>query len=493
MASTINLSRNTKLYFTTNVNSTSGAIITDTAVGTFTSANTIQIPVLDGFSFSQATTQSTIQISEAGDTPSRGQRAFNTALNPVEFSFSTYIRSSLTAAIGPVSAVEKVLWNALMGEATIDATGLAPTSIGRADATTAVASIVAPSPLSKVVNGATTRLGINDIINVTGATETSYNQPARITAAPTGAGASTPFTGSTTYTVEYSIAPSSTATSATVTAAKIYSGQWAQGSTGTAATDFSYVSTMGANKNQLQKFGLIFVVDTVVYGIDNCALDQASIAFGLDSIAMCAWTGKGTALNKLTVPTAATLATAYTANAVTAANKASYITNKLSTVTLTANIGGGGSAYVIPITGGNLTINNNIVYQTPTNLAVVNQPIGYYTGQRAISGNVTAYLRTGDSGNLDAGGLLSQLLTDKTTSVEPKFFVRLEMGGKSALNRVEFEMPAAVLQIPAVNIADVVATTINFNAQGFAADKSSFDVTGNNELIIRYFSNTSTA
>ena len=192
-------------------------------------------------------------------------------------------------------------------------------------------------------------------------------------------------------------------------------------------------------------------------------------------------------------PSAATLATAYSAGAVTAANKASYITNKLSTLTLTANIGGGGTAYVIPITGGNLTINNNIVYQTPTNLAVVNQHIVYYTGQRAISGNVTAYLRTGDSGNLDAGGLLSQLLTDKTTSVEPKFFVRLEMGGKSALNRVEFEMPAAVLQIPAVNIADVVATTINFNAQGFAADKSAFDVTGNNELLIRYFSNTSTA
>lgn len=490
MASTINLSRNTKLYFTTNVDGTSGAIKTTGNDAT----NTIQIPVLDGFSFSQATTQSTIQISEAGDTPSRGQRAFNTALNPVEFSFSTYIRPSLTAAIGPVSAVEKVLWNALMGEATIDASGLVPTSIVRADATTAIATIVAPSPLSKVVNGAAAaRLGINDIINVTGVTETSYNQPARITAAPTGAGASTPFTGATTYTVEYSIAPSSTATSATVAAAKIYSGQWAQGSTGTATTDFSYVSTMGANKNQLQKFGLIFVVDTVVYGIDNCALDQASIAFGLDSIAMCAWTGKGTALNKITAPSAATLATAYSAGAVTAANKASYITNKLSTLTLTANIGGGGTAYVIPITGGNLTINNNIVYQTPTNLAVVNQPIGYYTGQRAISGNVTAYLRTGDSGNLDAGGLLSQLLTDKTTSVEPKFFVRLEMGGKSALNRVEFEMPAAVLQIPAVNIADVVATTINFNAQGFAADKSAFDVTGNNELLIRYFSNTSTA
>lgn len=486
MASTINLSRNTKLYFTTNVDSTTGAIKTSD----FSSSNTTQIPVLDGFSFSQATTQSTIQISEAGDTPSRGQRAFNTALNPVEFSFSTYIRPSLTAAIGPVSAVEKVLWNALLGEATIDATGVAPTSITRTS-DSANATIVMASPLTKTVNGTTTYLGKDDIINTTGVTgETKYNQPARITAAPTGVGAATPFTGSTTYTVEYSTAISG-ATAPVLTAAKMYSGQWAQGSVGTAATDFSYVSTMGANKNQLQKFALIFVVDTVVYCIDNCALDQASIAFGLDSIAMCAWTGKGTALNKITTPSASALATAYTALAVTAANKAAYITNKLSTLTLTANIGGGGTAYVIPITGGNLTINNNIVYQTPTNLAVVNQPIGYYTGQRAISGNVTAYLRTGET--TDAGGLLNQLLTDKTTSVEPQFFVRLEMGGKTATNRVEFEMPAAVLQIPAVNIADVVATTINFNAQGYSPDKTAFNVTDNNELVIKYYSNTSTA
>ena len=491
MASNINLSRNTKVYFTTNVNATTGAVLETGS----TTANTFQIQVLDGYSFSQATTQSTIQISEAGNTPSRGQRAFNTALNPVEWSFSTYVRPALTGAAGPVTAAEKVLWNALLGDATVDSTGTTITSLTRLASTAPViaatasplATVVLNAALSKIVNGTSTTLAIGDIININGIAETSFNQPAKITAVSTN-----------TYTVEFAIAPT-ISTTATVAGSSAYTGQWAQGTTAT--TGFSYVSTMGANKNQLQKFGLIFVVDNVLYGVDNCAMDQVSVDFGLDAIAMAAWSGKGTSLNKLSTLTGLTI------TSTPASTKASYITNKLSTMTLKSNIGGSAytttaaKAYVIPITGGNITIANNINYQTPTNLAVVNVPIGYYTGQRAVSGNVTAYLRTGsDTGStgLDSGALLSTLLTATTGTdgVEPKYFVRLEMGGSTATNRVEFEMPGAVLQIPAVNVADVVATTINFSGQGFNADVTNqqlFDVTKDNELLIRYYSNASTA
>jgi hypothetical protein len=65
------------------------------------------------------------------------------------------------------------------------------------------------------------------------------------------------------------------------------------------------------------------------------------------------------------------------------------------------------------------------------------------------------------------------------------------MGGSNQANRVEFELPAVVLQIPAVNVADIVATTINFNAQGFNADVASnqaYDITNANEISITYFS-----
>ena len=486
----INLSRNTLVYFTTNVDSAGkvydpAGTTSGTSVSNASNANnTFQISVLDGYSFSQATTQSTIQISEAGDSPSRGQRAFNTALNPVDFTFSTYIRPSLTAAAGPVTAAEKVLWNALLGQNKLDTTGATITGLTRSTTAGSVGSISFAAALTKIDNDSPTATSVvvGDIINITGITDdVSYNQPVKISAVSTSTG---------TYSIEYSIAPTIN-TTAVVAGSKAYTGQWAQGNTSTSATNnHSYVSTMGSGKNQLQKFGMIFVVDNVTYAIDNCAMDQVSVDFGLDAIAMAAWTGKGTTLRAITG----------TVTAAAATTKAGYITNKLSTMTLVNKINGtdnatAGSAYSIPITGGNITIANNIAYQTPTNLAVVNVPIGYYTGQRSVTGNVTAYLRTG--GSNDSGALLSSLLTAATTSagVEPKYKVVLEMGGKNAANKVEFEMPAVVLQIPAVNVADVVATTINFNAQGFTADPAlqTYDITNNNDLILRYYSNTSTA
>ena len=107
----LNLSRNTRVWFTTNVNPTTG-VLPDATTGysAFTSANIFELQVLDGYSFSQGTASTPITLSEAGNTPNRGQRAFNTALNPVDLSFSTYIRPRLNTN---VTAIEKVLWNAL--------------------------------------------------------------------------------------------------------------------------------------------------------------------------------------------------------------------------------------------------------------------------------------------------------------------------------------------------------------------------------------------
>jgi hypothetical protein len=247
---------------------------------------------------------------------------------------------------------------------------------------------------------------------------------------------------------------------------------------------------MGSNKNTLQKFGLIFVVDSVMYGIENCAVDQVAVDFGLDQISTLAWTGKGTSLievtNTGTTFSAALLASSLSVGAVSTAN---YITNKLSTVKLQSNIGGsetaGSTSYSVPLTGGSITIANNINYLVPTNLAVVNQPIGYYTGQRSISGTLSAYLRTGES--LDVGSLLKTILAAANNTTEPKYKVQIEVGGLASGNRVEFEMPGVVLQVPTVDVADVVSSTISFNAQGFTPDYSGFDLVKNNDLMIRYF------
>ena len=241
MASKINLSRNTLVYFTTNVNA-AGEVVDSGSSAT----NTFQIQVLDGYSFSQATTQSTIQISEAGDAPSRGQRAFNTALNPVDFTFSTYIRPVLTTGTaGPVTAAEKVLWNALLGQNKLDTTGKVISSITRSGTSGPIATIACAAAITKTNNDSTDAfLVVGDIINVTGiANEASFNQPAKITAMAS--------TSASTYTVEYAIAPKAGATATAAATSVAYSGQWAQGTTATtAASNHSYVSTMGSGKNQ---------------------------------------------------------------------------------------------------------------------------------------------------------------------------------------------------------------------------------------------------
>ena len=457
-------------------NSQTVASTTLTVIPGFTAANTFEVQVLDGYSFGQTTNQTTIQVSEAGNTPSRGQRAFNTSLAPVDFSFSTYIRPNLVSS--SASPAEKILWNALLGPAAVDTTGTTLTGLTRTVTTGASASVATATSSLALATGA--YILINGATGaVTGATANGdWNQAALVTTGNTAAGV---------VTLALARAPVVGAGLSASGTIKGYTGQWAQG--GSTAVG-SYTSSLASNVNQLQKFGMIFCVDNVVYLVDNCALDQASVDFGLDAISMVAWTGKGTVLKQ---------AVGITQAGITATNVvtgASYITNKLSTMTLASNIGGAQNtavasvAYSIPITGGNITIANNLNYLTPTNLGVVNAPIGYYTGQRSITGNVTAYLRTG--GTNDSGSLLKNLLTGAATTSEPKYSIQLEMGGATGANRVEFEMGGVVLQIPAVNVADIVATTINFNAQGYTADVNgtttpSYDITNANELAITYY------
>lgn len=372
-----NLIRNSRVFFTTNVDAETGVV----ASSGFLSSNTREIQVLDGFSFSQNTTAETVTLNEAGAAPVRGQRSFNTALEPVDFSMSTYMRSADGGV--NITAEESVLWNALFGTDPIGGT-----------------------------NAAWTETNTNCVL-VAG----------------------------------------------------------------------------NSQSHQLQKFGLIIVIDGVSYIIDNCALDTATVDFGLDAIAMVAWAGKGSILRQLAGLTATNGSTVNFGGGLSGTAKgkdttAPFIANKLSTLTLKKDIGGTGTVYSVAITGGSLTIANNLTYLTPANLGVVNRPFTYFTGTRAISGSLNAYLRAGSS---NTAGLLSDLLASSTTDVDPAFFVQFEVGGATNATRVEFEMPATVLTIPTVSTEQVVSTTINFTAQGSAT--GAFDIGEANELEVRYFTN----
>jgi hypothetical protein len=246
-----------------------------------------------------------------------------------------------------------------------------------------------------------------------------------------------------------------------------------------------------SQSHQLQKFGLIIAIDGISYIIDNCALDSATVDFGLDAIAMVAWAGKGAILRQITGLTATTGTTVTFGGGLAGTAKgkdtsAPFIANKLSTLSLAKEIDGTGTAYTLAITGGSLTIANNLTYLTPANLGVVNRPFTYFTGTRAISGSLNCYLRAGTT---NSAGLLADMLAGSTTDVDPAFAVQIEVGGAANATRVEFEMPAAVLTIPTVSTEQVVSTTINFTAQGSAT--GAFDIGVANELEVRYFTTNS--
>ena len=88
-----------------------------------------EIPVLDGFSFSQANNSTEVTLSEMEDSSGvskRGRKVFNDSLAPVEWSFSTYARPFLSEGSDTAGnaerdgtdrhhAVEEVLWSLLAG------------------------------------------------------------------------------------------------------------------------------------------------------------------------------------------------------------------------------------------------------------------------------------------------------------------------------------------------------------------------------------------
>jgi len=365
-----NLIRNARVFFTTNVGATTGIV----AAAGFTTTNTREIQVLDGMSFSQNTTTETVTLNEAGATPSRGQRQFNTALDPVDFSMTTYMRPADGGA--NITAEESVLWGALFS------------SDGTA---------------------------------------------------------------------------------------------WTDG-----ATYGSCVAT-ASNVHQLQKFGLIIVLDATTFVIDDCVLNTATIDFGLDAIASIQWAGQGKALRQIATPTigSGSLSGTLTGNFKTKVTTAPYIANKLSVVTLDAGIGSGGTAYTIALTGGSLTISNNVTYLMPANLGVVNQPATYFTGTRAVSGTLNCYLRTGAN---NSAGLMKDLLDGSSTDVNPAYYIKISVGGTGS-NRVDLEMPSVVLSIPSVNTEQVVSTAITFTAQGSAS--SAFDIAQANEIDVKYYTTNS--
>jgi hypothetical protein len=418
----VNLIRGARVFFTTVLDG-SNRIAPATARS---AADTFELQPLDGMSFSQNTTLDTVTLNEAGSTPSRGQRSFATALEAGDWSISTYVRPKMFEG-GAVAA----------------------------------------------------GLDIGDFVRP---------EEACLWNAMFG----------------YTNVDLSSASALATTTGQAYTETAAVDST---SVPSAQVRLTQSNRNQLLRFGLIIVFDDTTVLLHNCVIDQASVDFGIDQIGTIAWTGKVAEVQVVTSSTTATTTGTSPSLSGSFSGSASgingsykpkdatckYITNRLSTVQLSSTASKYGQSavdYTFAITGGNITFANNVTYLTPAVMGTVNKPIDYFVGTRAITGSLTAYLRTGST---NTAQLLSTLLTQANTYDQNQFNVKLGMGGSvnaptstTMENKVIFELPSAMLQIPQISTEQVISTSINFTAQG--ANAGTYDIEQNNEATITYYS-----
>ena len=370
-----------------------------------------EIPVLDGFSFSQANNSTEVTLAEMEDTSGsskRGRRVFNDSLAPVEWSFSTYARPFLSEGSDTAGNAEK--------------------------------------------DGTDRHHAVEEILWTLMAGASAYTAPDASTASA--------LTG---LTFSSTASPNTTA--------------------GTGLTELSFANS---NKATLGTANIYFSLDDggsnpVVYKLTEGVVNEASIDFDVDGIATIAWSGFAKTLTEGSKPTRTVF------EAINSTNN--YIRNRLTQLSITAGDtttfpGSGSGVYTLTLTGGNITISNNISFLTPETLGTVNLPIGHVTGARSVSGSFNCYL------GLDSGtntGTSTDFFNDLTSSaartkVVNSFDVTFKLGGVSTSSSVpvyQFNFPTAHLEIPAHSVEDVISLETTFQALPST-------IAGTNEVSIKY-------
>ena len=269
------------------------------------------------------------------------------------------------------------------------------------------------------------------------------------------------------------------------------------------------ISFVRSEHHELLKLSVFFVLENTTYRLNEAQVNQCEIDFSIDGIAQLTWSGNATTIDQVSTVledpskyatfntsgvldaaggSTSTYVEAYNYADCVSPDDADYLRNKLSTLTLSCAAQGGGAAsngldattYDINITGGSITIANNVTYVTPETLGLVDKPIGSFTGARQITGSLTCYLDTKTDGS-------NQLLTDlagATDLVSNSFDMSLFMGGaSSATPVVEFDIPKAHLTVPTIETADLISTTVEFSAHGT-------DLLTGDEMTVKYKGST---
>ena len=363
-----------------------------------------EIPVLDGYSFSQATNTSEITLNQAQDTSGNSIRArqmFNDSFAPAEWSFSTYISPYLTKTAA-----------ATYGVAGAGGTTDSSTTLHR--------------EVSEALWGMFFAQTLNDVIT---------------TAATAGGGGNTSGLDINTTNSD----------KATLGVFDLY---FVLG--GSTATSYaaSIPDTAYADSN------------SKTYKIANCSVNEFSFDFDIDGLATIAWSGQGKVITEesgLDMRSSALGATLVTegnySNATGAANTTGFIRNRVSDLTLSPASLNAGTDYATTLTGGNITGSNNLTYLTPETLGVVNQPLGHITGTRNIGGNFTCYL----DNTANASAELFEDIIESTSDITNSCSITFDIGASTA-PYTKIVMPTAHLEVPTINVEDVISLETNFHA-----------------------------
>jgi hypothetical protein len=295
--------------------------------------------------------------------------------------------------------------------------------------------------------------------------------------------------------------------------------------TSTSTAGGALVDFIESDKHELLKLNIFFALENTTYRLNDCQVNGAEIDFSIDGIAQIAWSGNATTIDQVTTAyedpskhqieafdadgsgtthTSAstdTFAEGYNFADNVGPQDADYLRNKLSSLYLDTDAQGGGKAsgglddrtYDINITGGSISIQNNITYVTPETIGIVDKPIGSFSGSRSISGTLNMYLDNKSNGS---NQLLSDL-SDANDLVSNIFDLRLYMGVAGAVGSdgdamgsddftapgVEFNLPKAQLSIPAIEVADLISVSVEFMAHGT-------DLLTGDEMKVKYLGST---
>ena len=374
-----------------------------------------EIPVLDGFSFSQATNTSEVTLNEAANSTGgskRGRAMFTDSFAPAEWAFTTYMRPTVSgsnahytngdhADNGKIFAVEGPLW-AAMSANTYDRACGGDFAGGASQA-------------FNFANSNYSTLGVFDMYFVLGAAKDT-----------------------------------DTATYAT-------------------GTD-----------------------GVTVYKLANCSVGSASIDFDIDGLAQVAWAGNGQTIEEvasITTGADGTTKKGLISEGVSFSNN--YIRQKLTDLAITyvaasttgdktGTLGTSNVTYALTLTGGNITIENNLSYLTPETLGQVNTPAGHVMGTRTVSGNFTCYLNDVSNGSLD----LFENIQEARGVITNCFDLNFSIGGSGNTPRCNVQCGQAHLELPAHSLDDVISVDVNFH--GLPGDLSATGATATNEVSVTY-------